>query len=257
MVNLIDTHSHIYAKAFDTDRDAMLDHAQKQGVQRIYMPNIDLESIPGMLSLADAYPEFCIPMMGLHPCDVDENWKEVLDEMETWFDRRVFAAVGETGIDLYWDKTKLSWQQQALDIQVQWCLARNLPLVLHTRSATEQVLEVLRPYKGKGLRGVFHCFSEAFEHTAEILDMGFLVGIGGVLTYKNSGLPAALADVPLSRIVLETDAPYLAPVPYRGKRNEPAHVWHVAKLLAEIKGIGLAELAETTTANALELFSPS
>lgn len=255
MVNLIDTHSHIYAKAFDTDREQMLENARKQGVSKIFMPNIDIESVEGMMELAAQYPDFCIPMMGLHPCSVDADWEKDVDALLDWFQKAEFAAVGEIGMDLYWDKTYQQQQALAFIRQTDFALEKQLPIVIHSRSATPQIMEILQDYKGKGLRGVFHCFSESYEYADEITDMGFYFGIGGVLTFKNSGLAEVVKKLPIDRIILETDAPYLAPVPFRGKRNEPAYLWHVAKLLAEIRAMGLEELGRVTSENALRLFS--
>lgn len=253
MVGLIDTHSHVYSDKFANDREQMLENAKQQGVERIYMPNVDEESVEGMLELAELYPGFCIPMMGLHPCSVDENYSTVLARLLGLFEKHSFAAVGEIGIDLYWDKTTLDIQRNAFIQQVEFALSINKPIVIHSRDATEEIVQVLRNYKG--VRGVFHCFSQSFEFTEEILDMGFYLGIGGVLTYPKSGLAEAIVNVPLDRIVLETDAPYLAPVPFRGKRNEPAFVWHVAKKMAEVKEISIGEVMKITGENALKLFS--
>lgn len=253
MVGLIDTHSHVYSEKFSNDREQMLENAKQQGLERIYMPNVDEESVEGMMELAEKYPGFCIPMMGLHPCSVGEDYEAVLSRLLGMFEIHSFAAVGEIGIDLYWDKTTLEIQKRAFIRQVEFALSVNKPIVIHSRDATEEIVRILRDYKD--VRGVFHCFSQSFEFTQEILDMGFYLGIGGVLTYPKSGLAEALAEVPMERIVLETDSPYLAPVPFRGKRNEPAFVWHVAKKLAEVKSMSMGEVMEISSKNALELFS--
>lgn len=254
MVKLVDTHAHIYAVEFDSDRAEMLQNAQNAGVVKILMPNIDLHSITGMLQLADSYPDFCIPMMGLHPCSVNENWESTLEEIFNWFKIRKFIAVGEIGIDLYWDKTTLEIQQKAFKKQVEFTIENNLPIAIHSRSATPEIVEILRQFKGENIRGVFHCFSEYYEFIHEIADMGFYFGIGGVISFKNSGLFNEIKNLPMDRIVLETDAPYLAPIPFRGKRNEPAFVWHVASKLAEATGLSLNEIGELSSKNAKELF---
>lgn len=254
MVSLVDTHCHIYSEKFREDLPVVMEAAQLQGVNRIYMPNIDLESIAPMMFCKDTYPTVCYPMMGLHPCSVDTNWKSVLDQMKEWLDSKTFYGIGETGLDLYWDKSTLDIQRQALRIQVQWAIDTQLPLILHTRSAMQETVEVLREFKGSPLRGIFHCFSEGYEYADEIADMGFYFGIGGVVTYKNSGLAEVVTRLPKDRILLETDAPYLAPVPQRGKRNEPAFVWHVAHKLSEVLGLSITEVGELTARNADSLF---
>lgn len=252
MVNLTDTHCHLYSSKFDEDREAVMENARMQGVGRILLPNIDLESVEGMLRLCDQYSGICFPMMGLHPCSVADHWEQQLQQLKPFFKQHNFAAVGEIGLDLYWDKTTLDIQREALKKQLTWALEYDLPVVLHTRSAMYETVAVLKEFPG--VRGVFHCFSESYELTEEIAAMGFYFGIGGVLTHKNSGLADAVKDIPPDRILLETDAPYLAPVPFRGKRNEPSYVWHVAVRLGEILGKSLTEIAELTTANADRLF---
>lgn len=254
MVNLIDTHCHIYSEKFESDRGDVIQNAILQGVNKILMPNVDEDSINSMLQLADEYPQLCYPMMGLHPCSVQEGFDEILDRMFLLFDNYHFIAVGEVGIDLYWDKTTLKIQQDALVRQVKFAIERNLPLALHTRSAMHEVVEILEQYKSENLRGVFHCFSESYELTNRILELGFYFGIGGVVTYKNSGLDEALKNIPLEKIILETDAPYLAPIPFRGKRNEPGYVWHVAKKVADVLQLGISEVGTFTAQNANDLF---
>lgn len=253
-MNLTDTHCHLYSSKFDADREEVLRQAQMQGINRILLPNVDAESVEGMLQLADSYPEVCFPMMGLHPCSVKEDHEEVIENLLEYFNSGKFIAVGEIGLDLYWDKTTLNLQADALRRQLQFALQHNLPVALHTRSAMHETVEILKDFPG--VRGVFHCFSESYELTDTITDMGFYFGIGGVLTHKNSGLAEAVKHVPMDRIILETDAPYLAPVPFRGKRNEPAYVWHVARALSEVLGLSMAETAALTTGNANALFFP-
>ena len=255
MVNIIDTHCHIYSEQFELDVHEAIANAGLQGVNKILMPNVDEASVAGMMQLAEKYPHICYPMMGLHPCSVEPEFEQTLNGLLALFEKHHFIAVGEVGLDLYWDKTILKRQQTALEIQVQFAINNKLPLVLHTRSAMNEVLEILEQYKCPELRGVFHCFSESFELTQRIADLGFYFGIGGVLTYKKSGLDEAIKHLPLDKIILETDAPYLAPVPFRGKRNEPAYVWHVAHKMAETLQMSIEQVGETTTENAKRLFS--
>lgn len=254
MVSLVDTHCHIYSEKFREDLAHVMDAANLQGVKRIYMPNIDMESIESMMQCNSTYPRVCYPMMGLHPCSVDANWESVLQQMKALLAAHTFYGIGETGLDLYWDKSTLDIQRHALRVQIQWAIDTQLPLILHTRSAVQQTVEVLREFRGSPLRGIFHCFSEGYDFAEEIAEMGFYFGIGGVVTYKNSGLAEVVARLPKDRILLETDAPYLAPVPQRGKRNEPAFVWHVAHKLSEVLGLSITEVGELTTRNADRLF---
>ena len=223
-MKLIDTHTHLYAKQFNSDRDAMIQRAVEQGVEQFFLPNIDRESIEGMLALEAAYPERCFAMMGLHPCSVKDNYEEELAIVRHWLDRRKFCAVGEIGIDLYWDKTFFEQQKQAFLTQIEWAMEFDIPIVIHSRESTDIIIDILTEVKEDRLRGIFHCFGGTEEQARRIIKLGFFLGIGGVLTYKNSGLGDALKDISLEHIVLETDSPYLAPVPYRGKRNESAYV---------------------------------
>ena len=215
---MIDTHSHIYGPEFDDDRAEVLQRARLAGVDKVLLPNINEESIARMLQVAKEYPDMCYPMMGLHPEDVKEDWAQVLDRMEMQLDGMI--AVGEVGLDFYWDTTFRKEQIEAFERQICWAVERNLPLVIHMRKAEQELLEVMERHKSDGLRGVFHCFGGSRETASRMLKHeGFVLGIGGVVTFKNSRLAETLRHVPLDRIVLETDAPYLAPVPYRGKRN--------------------------------------
>lgn len=253
MVNIIDTHCHLYAEEFNDDRELAIERALAMGVSKILLPNIDLESIEGLHALTDTYQQVCFPMMGLHPCYVKEDYQSVLKVIFDWFEKRKYFAVGEIGMDLYWDKTTKSWQEDAFIQQVEFAISKNLPLAIHSRNATHELIQLLKPYKGK-VTGVFHCFSESAELANEIIKLEFLLGIGGVITFKNAGLPQALENIDLKHIILETDSPYLAPVPYRGKRNEPSYTKLIADKLAEVKGISAAEIYEITTANAERLF---
>ena len=242
---MIDTHSHIYGPEFDDDRAEVLQRARLAGVDKVLLPNINEESIARMLLVAKEYPDMCYPMMGLHPEDVKEDWAQVLDRMEMQLDGMI--AVGEVGLDFYWDTTFRKEQIEAFERQICWAVERNLPLVIHMRKAEQELLEVMERHKSDGLRGVFHCFGGSRETASRMLKHeGFVLGIGGVVTFKNSRLAETLRHVPLDRIVLETDAPYLAPVPYRGKRNEPSYVAHVARFLSDIYNVSEEEVNDVT-----------
>ncbi len=253
-MRFIDTHSHIYDTGFQEDLNAVMASAKSAGVEKIYMPGIDSTCINGMMDMETKYSGICIPMMGLHPCYVKENYQEELAIVEGWLAKRKFAAIGEIGLDYYWDKTFAKEQQLVFEKQMQWGLDLGLPINIHTRNAMGETIELVKPFAKKGLKGIFHCFSGSKESAEQIIEMGFLLGLGGVLTYKNAGVAEAVVDIPLEFLVLETDAPYLPPVPYRGKRNEPAFMIEVAKKLAEIKNIPLHELAEKTSGNADRIF---
>lgn len=242
---MIDTHSHIYGPEFDDDRAEVLQRARLAGVDKVLLPNINEESIARMLQVAKEYPDMCYPMMGLHPEDVKEDWAQVLDRMEMQLDGMI--AVGEVGLDFYWDTTFRKEQIEAFERQICWAVERNLPLVIHMRKAEQELLEVMEHHKSDGLRGVFHCFGGNKETASRMLKHeGFVLGIGGVVTFRNSRLAETLRHVPLDRIVLETDAPYLAPVPYRGKRNEPSYVAHVARFLSDIYNVSEEEVNDVT-----------
>lgn len=242
---MIDTHSHIYGPEFDDDRAEVLQRARLAGVDKVLLPNINEESIARMLQVAKEYPDMCYPMMGLHPEDVKEDWAQVLERMEMQLDGMI--AVGEVGLDFYWDTTFRKEQIEAFERQICWAVERNLPLVIHMRKAEQELLEVMGRHKSDGLRGVFHCFGGSKETASRMLKHeGFVLGIGGVVTFKNSRLAETLRHVPLDRIVLETDAPYLAPVPYRGKRNEPSYVAHVARFLSDIYNVSEEEVNNVT-----------
>jgi TatD DNase family protein len=251
---LIDTHCHLYAEEFDQDRAAMISRAQASGVQRFYLPGIDSASIPAMLQMEKVYPGICFPMMGLHPCYVKENYQEELAIVKNWLDQRPFPAVGEIGLDYYWDKTFMQQQQKAFALQMDWALEKKMPIVIHTRNAMQETIDMVKPYAAKGLTGIFHCFSGSYESASQIIKMGFYLGIGGVITYKNAGLPEVLEKIGLEHLVLETDAPYLTPVPFRGKRNESAYLTYVMDKLVETKRILPTELARITTENAQKIF---
>lgn len=254
---MIDTHSHIYEPEFDEDRDLVVARAREAGVERILLPNINAASIKPMLSLCNRYPDYLFPMIGLHPEDVKEDYQQVLDDMEQLLQqpRHPFIAVGEVGLDFYWDDTYKEQQISALLRQVGWASKYGLPLMIHTRNAHVEMMQVFESFRSENLTGVFHCFSGTAEEAVQLLSFpGFVLGIGGVSTFKKSPLPQVLQDVPLDRIVLETDAPYLAPVPYRGKRNESAYVVEVARQLAHIYNVSLQEVERVTNATAKRIF---
>jgi TatD DNase family protein len=251
----VDTHAHLYHRQFDGDREAMLVRAAEAGVGRFYLPNIDEESIDAMLALADAHPEACFPMMGLHPCSVGAHNSATLDRMERLLADGRYVAVGEIGIDLYWDRTYLEQQQAVFRQQVQWAKQLALPIVIHCRQSFEEVIAIVEAENDSSLRGVFHCFTGTVEQAQRVTDLGdFMLGIGGVITYPKGGLFETMQAVGLDHCVLETDAPYLAPVPFRGKRNESSYIPHIAARLAQATDRTVEEVARITTRNADLLF---
>ncbi|MEZ5039152.1 MAG: TatD family hydrolase [Saprospiraceae bacterium] len=253
-MDLIDTHTHLYAESFEADRDEMIERAKAAGVKACYLPNIDSNSIAGMLALEAKYPGYCLPMMGLHPCSVKEDFEKELAIVHQWLEKRSFAAIGEIGIDLYWDKTFFEQQQRAFIQQAEWAVVYDLPIVIHSRESIDILINLVRQMNEPRLKGIFHCFSGTVEQAEAIIDLGFLLGIGGVLTFKKGGLAEIIEHIDLDYLVLETDAPYLAPHPYRGKRNESAYTKIVAEKLAELKKKSIAEIASKTTKNASNLF---
>ncbi|SIQ87911.1 TatD family hydrolase [Pontibacter lucknowensis] len=253
-MTLVDSHAHIYSEQFKQDREEALARALAEGVEKIYMPNIDHTSIDIMLETEEKHPNQCIAMMGLHPTSVDKDFEKELYLVEEWLDKRKFAAVGECGIDLYWDKTFLTQQQEALRVQVELAKKHQLPIVLHTRDSFDETYEIIAAAQDGTLKGIFHCFSGTVEQAEKVKELGFLMGIGGVATFKNGGLDKVLPHVSLDDLVLETDCPYLAPVPHRGKRNEPVYLPLVARRVAELMQKPVEEVAQTTTRNAFNLF---
>lgn len=249
-----DTHTHLYSKEFENESTQLIEKAIKNGVSRLFIPNIDLHSIQPMLDLVWQFPENCFPMMGLHPCSVAENVDEQLFQIQKWFKKRKFYAVGEIGLDFYWSLDLKEQQMMAFKKQCLWAIQQDLPINIHARNATPDVILTLQEMKHPKLRGIFHCFSGNAMEAKQIVEMGFYLGIGGVLTFKNSGLREAIADIDLKNIVLETDAPYLAPVPFRGKRNESFYIIDIAKNLAELKQVSLKNVAEITTENSKKVF---
>ena len=251
----IDTHTHLYSTEFDTDRTEVVENAIKAGVKTLLLPNIDVASIEPMYSLCAEFPQNCFPMMGLHPGYVNENWENDLAQIKQALFEKKNYAVGEIGMDLYWDKTFIEEQKKAFRIQIEWAKELNLPIVIHAREAFDEIFEILDELNDATLTGVFHCFTGTLEQAHKIQSYGgFYLGIGGVLTYKKSELPTVLAEIPLEQLVLERDAPYLPPIPHRGKRNESQFLLHVAEKVAEVKNCSLMEVARITSENAEKLF---
>ncbi len=251
---IIDTHCHLYLAEFADDIREVINRAVKEGVTRFYLPSIDSLSLDSMLQLQDEFPGRCFSMVGLHPCSVRENYQEELRSVQDWLSKRAFAAVGEIGLDFYWDKTFEQEQYDVFNQQVEWALHYDLPIVVHSREATTECINIVQQHQRGALKGIFHCFSSDYESAMRIIDFGFYLGIGGVLTYKNSGLAAVLQKIPLEHMVLETDAPYLTPVPFRGKRNESSYLKYIVEKLALVKGVSVEEVAAITTSNAEKIF---
>lgn len=254
----IDTHTHLFTNAFDEDRTEVVQRAIDAGVERLLLPNIDIASIAPMHALEAQFPQHCFAMMGLHPGSVDAHWEEHLEIVRTHLFSRKYVAVGEIGMDLYWDQTFINEQREAFRRQVIWAKELRIPIAIHARDAFDEIFEVLDALNDEALTGVFHCYTGNEEQAQHVQSYGgFKMGIGGVLTYKKAGLDAVLKQVPLDQLILETDAPYLPPVPFRGKRNESSYVLHIAEKLADVYGCSLREIEMQTTKNALELFSLS
>jgi TatD DNase family protein len=251
---LIDTHTHLYAEEFLADRKSVIDKAIANGIERFYLPNIDSTSIAVMLELEQQMPKQCYAMMGLHPCSVKADYQSELALVKEWLEKRPFIAVGEIGIDLYWDKTFIEEQKTAFKQQIDWALEYNYPISIHCREAFDPIYEILASYKTLP-KAIFHCFSGTLEQAKMVLALGgFKLGIGGVVTFKNSGLDKVVEEIGLEHLVVETDAPYLAPVPFRGKRNEPVYILEVARKIAQIKDISMEEVAKITSENAKYIF---
>lgn len=251
---LIDTHSHIYSEDFTHDRDEALQRAYESGIKKIILPNIDSGSIKHMLDLADAYPHLCYPLIGLHPTSVEEDYKEELEAVEYWLEKRKFYGIGEIGIDLYWDKKYIKEQKEVFRHQVKIAKQQNLPIVIHIRDSFEETFQIVKEEQDGTLKGIFHCFTGDEAEAQKIIDIGFHLGIGGVVTFKNSNLDSVIQNIGVENLVLETDSPYLAPVPKRGKRNESSYLVFIAQKLAEIYNLPLTRIAEITTQNARKLF---
>lgn len=249
-----DTHTHLYSEEFNDDREAMVKRAIDARVKRLFLPNIDIKSIQPMLDLVWKFPDHCFPMMGLHPCSVDEHVEAHLFQIQKWFKKRKFYAVGEIGLDFYWSLEFKEQQIMAFKKQIQWAIQMDLPINIHSRNSTDEVIAILQEMKHPLLRGIFHCFSGNAQQAKQVTELGFYLGIGGVLTYKKSELPDAIADIDLQHLVLETDAPYLSPVPYRGKRNESAYIVNIAEKLAELKNTTVEKVANITTENSMKIY---
>ena len=252
---MIDTHTHLYSEEFDTDRKEVIQRALDAGVSEFYLPAIDSESHEKMLALEANYPGVIHSMMGLHPCYVKpESWERELRIVKSYLEKRHFCAIGEIGIDLYWDKSTLDIQVKAFETQIDWAIEYDVPIVIHTRESFDETFEVLERKKHPKLRGIFHCFSGNLEQANRAIDLNFILGIGGVVTFKNGKIDQFLSEIPLEKIVLETDSPYLAPVPYRGKRNESSYVELVAGKLVDIYQKDFTEISKITDENAKKMF---
>jgi TatD DNase family protein len=251
-MELIDTHAHIYLPEFDSDRVSIIEASSKEGISKIIMPAIDSSTHEKQLQVDNDF-NFCDSMMGLHPCSVRDDYEVELEIIKEWLQKRSFLAVGEIGLDFYWDRSFEEKQYEAFRKQIELALELKMPIVIHSRNSIEQCIEVVNEYKN--LKGVFHCFSGNSSQARQIIELGFYLGIGGVVTFKNSGLDKVIKDIGLDKVVLETDAPYLAPVPYRGKRNESSNLKYVVEKLVAITGKELEEVAKITTANAVKVFN--
>jgi TatD DNase family protein len=251
---LIDTHSHIYSEDFNDDIDEVLQNAYNNDVKKIVLPNIDSGTIKRLIDLSNSYPHICYPLMGLHPGSVSNDYKEELSAVEYWLDKHKFYGIGEVGIDLYWETSLLKEQEEAFRYQIKLAKSANLPIVIHVRESFNEVYNIVKKEQDGSLSGVFHCFTGSSEEANKIVDLGFLLGIGGVVTFKNSNLANTLKHVEVQNLVFETDAPYLSPEPKRGKRNEASNLVYVAKKVAEIYSMSLKEIADITTTNARNLF---
>lgn len=254
-MNFIDTHCHLYLDDFKNDIDEVVKRATESGVKKFYLPAIDSSETGNMLLLESRYPHLFYPMTGLHPCSVKENYETELGSVFASLAKRSFCAIGEIGLDFYWDTSFTSQQYLAFEIQMQWAFEKKLPIIIHTRNAMQQTIDTVKPFAEKGLKGIFHCFGDSYEFAKQIIDMDFLLGIGGVATYKKAGLETVLPNIGMQHIVLETDAPYLTPVPHRGKRNESSYIVFVAGRIAEIMKISIEDVAAITTANAEKIFA--
>jgi TatD DNase family protein len=254
MNSLVDTHTHLFLEQFDNDRDTVIQSAIQSGITKLILPNVDSTSLDSLLDMVRKYPANCFAAIGLHPTSVKENYKEEFSVIEEAIHSNNIVAIGEIGIDLYWDKTHIEHQRDMFTKQIEIALAMDLPVIIHNRDAFSEVYKIVSKYKNQNLKGIFHSFSGSLDNAKQAIDLGFFIGLGGVLTFKNSGLGEIAEQIPLKHIVLETDSPYLAPVPHRGKRNESSYLTLVAQRLAEIKQLPLEEICQTTSKNACELF---
>lgn len=253
-MKFIDTHCHLYLPEFKNDLPDVLQRAELAGVQKFYLPAIDSSVMKDLLALEKEYPGKCFAMAGLHPCSVSANFLQELSQTQDFSKNILFVAVGEIGLDFYWSTAFVKEQYEAFERQMDWALGKKLPVVIHTRNAMKETIDCVKPFAARGLKGIFHCFGGSYEDAAQIIDMDFYLGIGGVLTYKKSGLDEVIKKIDLRHLVLETDAPYLTPVPYRGKRNESSYIKIIAEKLAGVKNVPLEEVAAETTENAEKIF---
>ena len=253
-MSYIDTHTHLFLPEFDTDRDQVIANAKNAGVEKVLLPNVDSGTILPLLDLVDKFPDFCFPMIGLHPTSVKENFEQELEMVESWLKKRKFYAIGEIGIDLYWDKTFLKQQEEVFKYQIKLAKKYDLPIIIHARDSFDEIFNIVEREIDSSLKGIFHAFTGNLEQAKQIIDWGFFIGIGGIVTFKNSHLRDVIKKIDINHLVLETDSPYLAPVPYRGKRNESAYIQIIAQKIAEIKEISLDEVAQITTSNAKKRF---
>jgi len=252
---IIDTHAHVYLEDFDEDAQLIIERAEEEDVKQILLPNIDMSSVDRLLSLCDKHPSLYKPMIGLHPCYVKEDYQSQLDQLKNYLEREDVVAVGEIGIDLYWDKTFKKEQVEAYRTQIEWSREKKLPFVIHSRESLDLTISIVEEMQDGNLKGVFHCFNGTEEQAKRIMDCGFFMGIGGVVTFKNAGVDKTVAKLPMEYLVVETDAPYLSPVPHRGSRNEPSYVSKVVDKLAEVQKLDRSEVCRITTENAKKLFS--
>jgi TatD DNase family protein len=250
----IDTHAHIYDPVFKADQKQVIERSMQAGITRIYLPSLDITTIDSMLAIEEAYAPLCAAMIGLHPCYIADNFEQHLAQIAIWLQQRTFVAIGEVGMDLYHDRAYEAQQKVALVAQIKWAKEYQLPLVIHCRNAFQQTLHLLEKHQDGSLQGIFHCFTGDLFDAQRILDLGFYIGIGGISTFKNSGLRAVVAKISLEKLVLETDSPYLAPVPYRGKRNEPSYLPYIGAQLATLHQVDINTVANLTTANAKQVF---
>lgn len=252
---LVDTHTHLYVDEFDADKEQVVLRAIQNGVNSLLLPSIDSAEFPKLSALAKQFPTHCFPMMGLHPCYVKENWQVELAFVEQQLAAQPYIAIGEIGLDLYWDTSFYSQQVQVFTRQLQLAVQYKLPVSIHSRQATQQAIDIVKPFAQQGVTGVFHCFGESVEIANQIITMGFKLGIGGVVTYKKSGLQEVLQQIGIQHIVLETDSPYLSPVPYRGKRNESSYLLHIAETIAHCTDTDIQNVAAISTQNAMAIFN--
>jgi len=253
----IDTHAHLYSEQFNDDQNDMVQRAIDANVQKMFLPNIDSTTIPAMHQLCEKFPNHCYPMMGLHPCSVKGDYKKELEIVKKQIDEQKYFGVGETGIDLYWDTTFKVEQIEAFKFQINLAKENNLPIIIHSRESLDMTIQIIEESQDGNLRGVFHCFNGSIAQSKKIVDLNFMMGLGGVITFKNANLDEMIKELPCEKIILETDAPYLSPVPYRGKRNESAYIPLVAEKLSEIRNEVVGSIMSYTTENASKLFGIS